>query len=153
MVGPVPDIVTELSRADVVVVPIRFGSGTRVKIIEAFADRIPVVSTTLGAEGLGADDGRHLLLADSAQDVAAACARLLTQTDLRRRLVEAAHELYLDVFESEVVERRIAAIARATFMPSADPRVRSLLVAHGQPWPSLGGDLVAWPRSWRRWLR
>ena len=113
VVGPVPDIVTELSRADVVVVPIRFGSGTRVKIIEAFAHRIPVVSTTLGAEGLGAEDGRHLLLADSAQGLAAACARLLTQTDLRRRLVEAAHELYLDAFESEVVERRIAAIARA----------------------------------------
>ena len=83
------------------------------KIIEAFADRIPVVSTTLGAEGLGAEDGRHLLLTDSPQGLAAACARLLTQTDLRRRLVEAADELYLDAFESEVVERSIAAIARA----------------------------------------
>jgi len=113
VVGPVPDIVTELSRADVVVVPIRFGSGTRVKIIEAFAHRIPVVSTTLGAEGLGADDGRHLLLADTAQGLAAACARLLTETDLRRRLVDAAHELYLDAFEREVVEDRIAAVARS----------------------------------------
>ena len=44
--------------------PVRFGSGTRVKILEAFAHRIPVVSTSLGAEGLGAEDGVHLLVGD-----------------------------------------------------------------------------------------
>jgi len=54
--------------------------------------------------------GRHLLLAaDTAQGLAAACARLLTETDLRRRLVDAAHELHLHAFEREVVEDRIAA--------------------------------------------
>ena len=108
MVGPVPDITTELRRADMVVVPIRFGSGTRVKIIEAFAHRIPVVSTTLGAEGLGVEDGRHLLLADTAQGLAASCAQLLTEPDLRQRLVDAAHQLYLDTFEREVVEGQVA---------------------------------------------
>jgi glycosyltransferase involved in cell wall biosynthesis len=111
MVGPVPDIVTELRRADMVVVPIRFGSGTRVKIIEAFAHRIPVVSTTLGAEGLGVEDGRHLLLADTAQGLAASSARLLNEPDLRRRLVDAAHQLYLDAFERGVIEGQVAEIA------------------------------------------
>jgi glycosyltransferase involved in cell wall biosynthesis len=113
VVGPVPDIVTELSRADLIVVPIRFGSGTRVKIIEAFAHRIPVASTTLGAEGLGVDDGRHLLLADTAQGLASACARLLTEPDLRQRLVDAAHERYLDSFERAVVERQVREVAQA----------------------------------------
>ncbi len=113
VVGQVPDIVTELSKADVVVVPVRFGSGTRVKIIEAFAHRIPVVSTTLGAEGLGVEDGRHLLLADTERELASACAKLLTEPDLRRRLVEAAHQRYLHAFEREVVEGQVAAVARA----------------------------------------
>jgi glycosyltransferase involved in cell wall biosynthesis len=120
VVGPVADIVAELSRADVVIVPVRFGSGTRVKILEAFAHRIPVVSTTLGAEGLGLVDGRHLLLADSAQGLAAACARLLTEPDLRRQLVHDAYERYLDAFDREVVSRRVATVARAAIAAGAE---------------------------------
>ena len=120
VVGPVEDIVTELRRADVVVVPVRFGSGTRVKILEAFAHRIPVVSTTLGAEGLGLVDGRHLLLADSAQGLATACARLLTEPDLRQQLVHNAYERYLDAFDREVVARRVATVARAAIAAGAE---------------------------------
>jgi len=112
VVGPVPDIDVELANADVVVVPLRFGSGTRVKIIEAFAHRVPVVSTPLGAEGLGVEDGRHLLLAGSASALASACARLLTDLPLRRRLVEAAHRHYLDSFESACAEEAVADIVR-----------------------------------------
>ena len=117
VVGPVPDIVTELSRADLVVVPVRFGSGTRVKIIEAFAHRIPVVATTLGAEGLGVEDGRHLLVADTARGLASACARLLTEPDLRQRLVDAAYRRYLAAFEREVVEGQVAAVAQSVTAP------------------------------------
>jgi glycosyltransferase involved in cell wall biosynthesis len=94
VVGRVPSMDPELQRADLVVVPVRFGSGTRVKILEAFAHRIPVVSTTLGAEGLHAVDGRELLLADSAEDFADAVARLLTDEDLRSRLVRSAEALF-----------------------------------------------------------
>ena len=85
LTGRVPDIATELAAADVVVAPVRYGSGTRVKILEAFAHRIPVASTTFGAEGLDTADGVHLLLADGAEALAAACARLLEDIDLRRR--------------------------------------------------------------------
>jgi glycosyltransferase involved in cell wall biosynthesis len=113
VVGPVSEIVPELSRADVIVVPLRFGSGTRVKILEAFAHRIPVVSTTLGAEGLGVAGGHHLLLADTAQELASACARLLTEPDLRERLVNAAHQHYLHSFEREVVVRQVGEVAEA----------------------------------------
>ncbi|HLH29275.1 MAG TPA: glycosyltransferase family 4 protein, partial [Acidimicrobiales bacterium] len=64
VVGKVPDMTDELASADLVVVPVRYGSGTRIKIIEAFAHRIPVASTSLGAEGLDAVDGVHLLVGD-----------------------------------------------------------------------------------------
>jgi glycosyltransferase involved in cell wall biosynthesis len=111
MVGQVEDIQTELAVADIVVVPLRFGSGTRLKILEAFAHRIPVVSTTLGAEGLEVEDGVHLLIGDTPADMAAACARLLTDEALRAELASRAHQHYLDRFESQIVEGRIASLA------------------------------------------
>jgi glycosyltransferase involved in cell wall biosynthesis len=111
VVGRVPEMTTELARADVVVVPVRFGSGTRVKILEAFAHRIPVVSTTVGAEGIGAVDGVHLLVGDDAPALADACARLLTDPDLRRTVTDGAHRLFEERFRSEVVEEAVARLA------------------------------------------
>jgi glycosyltransferase involved in cell wall biosynthesis len=111
LVGQVPDIATELAHADLVVVPLRFGSGTRLKVLEAFAHKVPVVSTTLGAEGLGVVDGVHLLLADSPDGLAEACARLLGDEVLRARLVDAAHELFLERFTDDVVAGRVAELA------------------------------------------
>ena len=110
--GRVPDIATELARADVVVVPVRYGSGTRLKILEAFAQRVPVVSTPLGAEGLGAVDGVQLLLGDTAPDLARACARLLREPGLREAVVSQAYELFLERFQSEVIEQDVARLAR-----------------------------------------
>ena len=95
VVGRVPSMEPELALADVVAVPIRYGSGTRLKILEAFAHRIPVVSTTIGAEGLDVRDGEHLLVADGTDGFVAACVRLLSDSDLRTRLVEEAHRLFL----------------------------------------------------------
>jgi glycosyltransferase involved in cell wall biosynthesis len=112
VVGAVPDIETELRQADVVVVPVRFGSGTRVKIIEAFAHRIPVVATTLGAEGLGVQHGREILLSDTTEGLASACARLFTDVELRQRLTEAAHQRYLEAFDRRVVEGNVLTVAR-----------------------------------------
>jgi glycosyltransferase involved in cell wall biosynthesis len=112
VVGRVADMDDELALADLVVVPVRFGSGTRLKILEAFAHRIPVVSTTLGAEGLGVEDGVHLLLGDTAAELAAACARLLADTGLRARVVAAAQALYEARFTEELVETRVAEVAR-----------------------------------------
>jgi glycosyltransferase involved in cell wall biosynthesis len=105
--GPVPDMADELARADVVVVPVRSGSGTRLKILEAFAHRVPVVSTTLGAEGLGVVDGVHLLIADTPDAFADACGRLRDDPELRRRLVYAAEGRFRRHFESRVARERI----------------------------------------------
>ncbi len=81
--GPVEDAVGELARAQVAVVPLLAGSGTRFKILEAWAAALPVVSTSIGAEGLPAHDGEHLLLADTAVAFAEAVSRLLTCKNLR----------------------------------------------------------------------
>ena len=93
--GQVDDAIRELARAKVAVVPVLAASGTRLKILEAWAAGLPVVSTTLGAEGLGARDGESLLLADSGPAFAEAVSRLLACPDLRER-VGAAGRLLLE---------------------------------------------------------
>ncbi len=112
LVGPVDDMAAELARADVVAVPLRYGSGTRLKVLEAFAHRVPVVSTTLGAEGLDVTDGVHLLLADDPDAFASAVARVVGDDGLRRRVVDAAEAHYRARFRSELVGERVAALAR-----------------------------------------
>jgi glycosyltransferase involved in cell wall biosynthesis len=107
VVGEVAEMEPELARADIAVVPIRYGSGTRLKILESFAHRVPVVSTTIGAEGLDVQHGVHLLIADEPDDFAAACERLLTEPDLRRAMVDAAEERYLQCYEWSAARDRI----------------------------------------------
>ena len=86
VVGEVEDAVAELARSRVAVAPLLAGSGTRLKILEAWSAGLPVVSTTLGAEGLGACDREHLLLADGPAEFAAAVSRLLACRDTRASL-------------------------------------------------------------------
>ncbi len=117
VVGQVPDIDPELAGADVVVVPVRFGSGTRLKIVEAFAHRIPVVSTALGAEGLEATDDQDLLIADRPSEMASACARLLTDPALRARLADSAHRLFLEHFQDDLVEQAVVEVAARAARP------------------------------------
>jgi glycosyltransferase involved in cell wall biosynthesis len=105
--GLVPDITEELARADLAAVPIRFGGGTRIKILEAFAHCIPVVSTTVGAEGLDATDGEHLLIADDAGSFARRCAELLTDERRREALTTAAHAHWQQRFTNEALETAV----------------------------------------------
>jgi len=92
--GPVDDAVPELARAKVAIVPVLAGSGTRVKIIEAWAAGVPVVSTPLGAEGLQARAGEHLLLADDAPGFRDAVSSLLASPALRDRIGRAGRYLF-----------------------------------------------------------
>ncbi len=75
--GYVEDLGAEYSESDLCVVPLRAGGGTRIKLLEALAHGLPVVSTEIGAEGLAFRDGRELAIADRADEFAAACRRLL----------------------------------------------------------------------------
>lgn len=75
--GTVPDVRPYLERGAVFVVPLRIGGGTRLKIYEAMATGIPMVATTIGAEGLPVRSEEHLLIADTPEEQAAAIVRLL----------------------------------------------------------------------------
>lgn len=82
VVGPVRRITPAYASAHAAVVPVRAGGGTRVKILEAFAHQRPVVSTSVGSEGLEVTPGLQLLAADSPADFAAACTRLMKEPAL-----------------------------------------------------------------------
>jgi glycosyltransferase involved in cell wall biosynthesis len=118
VVGQVPSMEEELARATVAVVPVRYGGGTRVKILESFAHRVPVVSTTLGAEGLDVDDGVHLLLADDPEAFAAATVRLIGDAQLRVRLTEAAEARYLDRYDASVADEGVRRLVEDVAGPS-----------------------------------
>jgi glycosyltransferase involved in cell wall biosynthesis len=91
--GHVEDLTPHWAATAAAVVPLRAGSGMRVKILDAMARGIPVVSTRLGAEGISARHDEHLLLADSAAELASSVVRLLRDVDLRRRLARDARRL------------------------------------------------------------
>jgi glycosyltransferase involved in cell wall biosynthesis len=107
LTGPVDNAFAEIGRAKVCVAPLLSGSGTRFKILEAWAAGRAVVSTSLGAEGLGARHGEHLLLADHPAEFAEAVLDLLTDADRRRRLGEAGRSLYVEDFTWPAAWRRL----------------------------------------------
>ncbi|MEQ9639471.1 MAG: glycosyltransferase [Alphaproteobacteria bacterium] len=87
--GAVESVTPYYQRSHLVVAPIRFGGGTRIKILEAMSAGRAVVATTIGAEGISVQDGVDLVLADRAEDFASACVRLLEANSLRRSIAEA----------------------------------------------------------------
>ena len=103
VVGPVEDAVAEIAGAKVAVVPLLSGSGTRFKILEAWAAERAVVSTSIGAAGLGAIDGQHLLIRDDEEAFADAVVRLLVDDTRREALGRAGRELYVERFTWPVV--------------------------------------------------
>jgi len=108
LIGPVENAVEVLAQAKAAVVPLLAGSGTRVKILEAWAAGVPVVSTSVGAEGLPVVNGKHLLIADEPGDFAGAVSNLLDSGELRRRLGESGRSLYEREFTWEAGWVRLA---------------------------------------------
>ena len=92
VIGTVPDVRPYLERAAISVVPLRIGGGTRLKIFEAMAVGIPIVSTSVGAEGLPVVNGDHLLIADSPEAQTAAIVSLLRDREAARRMAERARQ-------------------------------------------------------------
>jgi glycosyltransferase involved in cell wall biosynthesis len=90
--GFVNDLAPFIADAAGLVVPLRVAGGTRIKILEAWAKGLPVVSTSIGAEGLQPIDGENCLLGDEPADLARACVRLLGDPQLGAALAAAGFE-------------------------------------------------------------
>lgn len=108
--GGVPDVRAYLAPAAVVVVPLRMGGGTRFKALEAMAMRKAVVSTAVGAEGLGATPGRELLVADAPADFAQTAVALLRDPARRAALGQAACEFVAARFDWATIVPRLEAV-------------------------------------------
>jgi glycosyltransferase involved in cell wall biosynthesis len=102
-VGEVLDLEPYYRRASLSVCPLLMGSGTRLKILEAMSFGVPVVSTRIGAEGIGAAGGQHLLLADTPADFAEAIDRLLTDATLYELVRLAARRLVEEHYDWDVI--------------------------------------------------
>jgi glycosyltransferase involved in cell wall biosynthesis len=103
VVGPVPDLRPHLAGAAVVAAPVRFGTGMRGKVLEALAMGRPVVTTSVGAEGLGAVSGQHLLIADGTADFTDALRRVLDDPALAGRLGAGGRDLVEKRFAWEAI--------------------------------------------------
>jgi glycosyltransferase involved in cell wall biosynthesis len=86
----VPDVLPWFYEANILVVPLRQGAGTRIKMLEAFAAGLPVVATAKGCEGIAAQNGEQLLIADTPHDFAAAVLQIMSDATLGKNLAESA---------------------------------------------------------------
>ena len=105
--GGVPDMREYLDQAHLVVVPLRIGHGTRLKITEAMAVGRPIVSTPIGAEGLTAESDKHLLIAENPIDFAACAVEVLTNQSLAERLVINGRELVEKEYSWQSIGRKL----------------------------------------------
>lgn len=119
LVGEVEDVSGELRSADVSVVPIRVGAGTRLKVVEAMANHLPLVTTTVGCEGIDLTDGLDSLIADDPRRFADACLRLMAEPELRQLLSDSAAELFEARYTWEAIGAEVADLARAVVSPAA----------------------------------
>lgn len=106
--GYVPDLAASLSTYDLLVAPIRFGSGTRVKLLDALACRIPIVCTPPAAEGLPLENGKHLLVANDATAFAQSVLMLKQDPAMGARLASSGADLVDAQFRSSVIQAALA---------------------------------------------
>jgi polysaccharide biosynthesis protein PslH len=116
--GTVPDIRPYLWGSSVSVVPLRIGGGTRLKIFEAMAAKLSVVSTSIGAEGLPLQNEKDIAIADSPELFARCCLDLLADADLRLQRANQAWELISSRFSWEAVSREFESALEAGPRPN-----------------------------------
>jgi glycosyltransferase involved in cell wall biosynthesis len=107
--GRVPDLRLHFEQAGVVVVPLRSGSGTKLKLLEALAAGRPVVATSIGAEGVEVRDGEHLLVADDTSAFARAVDRLLGDPAAANAMGEAGRRVATDRYSWSSIGAHFAA--------------------------------------------
>ncbi len=108
--GQVADVVPYYRRCNVAIAPLRAGSGTRLKILEAMALGRPIVTTSIGCEGLNVVDERDLMIADTPAEFAARTVRLLGDHALARQLAANARRLVVDHYDWDVLAERLLGV-------------------------------------------
>ncbi|HYM80041.1 MAG TPA: glycosyltransferase family 4 protein [Candidatus Limnocylindria bacterium] len=111
-VGYVPSMADEFAKASLLVVPLWTGAGARVRIVEAMAASLPVVSTPLGAEGLGLEPSVHVRLGDTPMGLGEAILDLLMHPEQGDRMAQVAHVRARESFSIEIVARRTVDVCR-----------------------------------------
>jgi glycosyltransferase involved in cell wall biosynthesis len=119
--GAVDDVRPHLAQAAAVIVPLRLGGGTRFKVLEALAMGRPVISTTIGAEGIEVEHGRHLLLADDPAEFAAAVTRVVGDAALAARLGETGRTLVNEKYSWTASARRLERFLRDVLAATGAP--------------------------------
>ncbi len=114
-VGTVPQVAEILAVSDVALAPLLDGSGTRLKILEYFASCLPVVSTTIGIEGLEVDNGIHLLVEDNIDDFAAKVLHLLQDSTFAAELGIAARDLVIQKYDWQGISVRLNGVYEGLF--------------------------------------
>jgi glycosyltransferase involved in cell wall biosynthesis len=109
--GWLDDPAPEISTWSAMIVPIRVGGGTRIKIADAFSRKCPVVATQIGAFGYDLENGRHLLIADAARDFAAACVQLVKNQNEGIAIAERAWKVFLERWTWDAVTPKVWAAA------------------------------------------
>ncbi len=110
--GYVDDLGDAYRRADVVVVPLRHAAGTRIKVLEALAWGVPVVTTSAGAAGLAVEHGRHLLVADDVDEIARAVVTVISDKTLAEALVREGRSLVETTYSRAAVGRTLRELVR-----------------------------------------
>lgn len=106
--GFVDDMRTYYDKSQVVVVPLRIGGGTRLKILEAMSMNKPVVSTAIGAEGIAVSDGEDIILADEPSEFAKQTIKLLCDANERKRLAANGNHLATTVYDWQAIANKLA---------------------------------------------
>lgn len=117
VIGEVADMAACYRDAHIAVVPLRAGGGSRLRVLEAFAQRRPVVSSSAGMEGIDAVDGEHAFLADDPLRFADDVQRLLRDAALAARMTSSAYQLFQERYTEPIVADVIAEVAK---LPSQD---------------------------------
>ncbi len=105
--GFVDDVRPYLSRASLYVVPLRMGSGTRLKILEAMSMRVPIVTTSIGCEGIAVTHGESLFIEDDPACFAERAIQILRDGELRRRLVSKGYELVRTRYDWSIIGQSV----------------------------------------------
>lgn len=108
--GFVEDLKSEIQKSSVVVVPIRIGGGIRLKILESFAMKVPVVSTSVGCEGIECLHGRDILIADTPEDFVLQIKKLFDDQGYQRSIADNAYALAKEKYSWEVVAEQLEKI-------------------------------------------